>query len=142
LAVDVIGAADGGIHLTACVHRRNGSADDWRPTGEGFTIPLPKAAGDPLEVFIAALRNGTRFYGWDIVRLVRLNLWPAVMARVIELGYISEQARLDFALAMPSPTLFAADHGGDENAWLDAMRILLPTYRGPALRLFRGQSRN
>jgi hypothetical protein len=141
LSLHVVDAPDGGIQMKARVLRRDGLAGDWRPTAEGFTIPLPQEAGDPLEVFLRVLRNAEPFYTWDIVRLVRRGLWPDVMARVIEIGELPDQSRINFALALPSPHAVAIDHGVDLHAWLDSMRILLPAYRGPSLRLFRGQAR-
>jgi hypothetical protein len=59
------------------------------------------------------------------------------MREIARLGHVSEEIQTAFAL------IWASDRHPlchDPHAFLEAMRVLFPRYRGPAIRLFRGAS--
>jgi hypothetical protein len=82
------------------------------------------AAGDAGKFFhaLGSLRDGT------------LNGWTLAMREIARLGHVSEEIQTAFAL------IWASDRHPlchDPHAFLDAMRVLFPPYRGPVIWLFR-----
>ena len=64
-----------------------------------------------------------------------MNGWTLAMRQIARLGQVSKEIQSAFAL------MWTADRHlpcTDPHAFLDAMRVLFPPYRGPAMYLFRG----
>jgi hypothetical protein len=64
-----------------------------------------------------------------------MNGWTLAMRQIARLGQVSKEIQSAFAL------MWTADRHlpcTDPHAFLDAMRVLFPPYRGPAMYLFGG----
>lgn len=77
-------------------------------------------------------------------RLSREKLWPAAMRAVVDLGTAHPAAQEQFLriwMRVGGGSVLV-DQIGDADLMVAALRVLLPPYNGPIMKLYRGQMRD
>jgi hypothetical protein len=93
-----------------------------------------RAAAKALSKAGQTAEDGEFLYQLDRLRNTMTG-WPLAMREIARLGRVSANIQFEFALMWTTDRHQQCD---DCHAFLDAMHVLFPPYRGPAMRLFRG----
>jgi hypothetical protein len=93
-----------------------------------------------VDHFVEAVATGkVRYRRLMGLRHIR-HQWPQAMQRVVELGSAHPDAqRIFLDTWVKIPTYMIRQWVGDDDLFFAALRILLPSYNGPSIWLFRGQ---
>jgi hypothetical protein len=101
-----------------------------------------------LERFVEAVVSGKdarrRLTPGGLGQLTLHKLWPQAMRQVVELGTAHPEAQrwfLNSWTRVPASTTFRR-LVGDDDLLIAALRVLLPSYDGPPIELWRGQLAN
>jgi hypothetical protein len=95
-----------------------------------------KAQVAAKKLFEAGLTGKVGCFLYELNQLSStMSGWPLAMRQIARLGSVSKEIQTEFALMWASGRHPPCN---DCHAFLDAMRVLFPRYRGPAMRLFRG----